>query len=216
MLVRDDWDKVKVGDRVRFTSGGGDAFEGTVTKRGRKLGSYGSIEGAAFDDNVTYKLDGTPRKNSAKVRRDQILKGNRVFEIVEARTYPTTVAELTDEHIGMRFKFIGAPTIEGVYAGPCLPKPDNKTSVHIYVDGTDGPWGSDDSYGYYIRRDDKIEYISGGETQPQEGVDIDAKLAAYFNQELDKAMKTSPGSHAGARNKGYGYHIVAIMKTLTE
>jgi hypothetical protein len=228
MLVRDDWDKVKVGDRVRFTSGGGDAFEGTVTKRGRKWGSYGNIEGAAFDDNVTYKLDGKPRKNSAKVRRDQMLYGNRVFEIVAARTYPTTFGELTDEHIGMRFQVSGLPPMEGTYEGPDVDSGGDHrffAKVRWTAENYQGrEWEAKNSfsqenagYGYFAEPSIAIEYVSGGETRPQEGVDIDAKLAAYFNQELDKAMKTGRGVHARTVNRpGYGETIVKIMKRLTE
>lgn len=223
LTVKDNWKDVKVGERVRLRAfGGSDGFEATVVAKGLQ-DRYGYVSFAEFKDNVTLKLDGTPRKTSAKQRRNQYISNLAIFEIVESVSIPKTAGELTDAHIGMKFRFHGGPIIDGTYAGR------EGVDIHWVNDVTYDSWreangrevdphmwGTKSAGSYYISSKDELTYLGGDPKKVDETVDTDAKLAAYFNQELDKAMKTKAGSHAKSRNNGYGYHIVEILKTLTK
>lgn len=226
MRVKEDWSKVKYGDRVRFPAyQGQDGFEATLVSFA-KIAASGSVYQAEFKDNVTLKLDGTPRKNSAKSRKVDVLYSSRTFEIIPSVKLPTTFGELTDEHIGMRFEIDGAPPMTGTYQAHNHESANYKYFENVMWrderyegkrawDSKDG-FTKDNGYGYFALPSTTVRYVGDNDV-----VDTDAKLAAYFNQELDAAFDATKGAHENAKrhskNKlSYGEEIVLILKKLTE
>lgn len=225
--VKDDWDKVKVGDRVKvYWANGRPMWSGVVVSKGNREGS-GYVTRAYFKDCLTYNQNGTIRKGGAVLREREQLPQGRKFEIVKPipDNLPRTFGELTDEHIGMRFEVDGTPPMTGTFEGTTDTKRYMLFEEVMWRDREIDKWVSKNSFnskrgvGYNADARTPIRYVGGNpENQPDE-VDVDAKLAAYFNQELDKAAGYGPDRnvHAGSYNKGknYGEHIVEIMKKLT-
>lgn len=224
LTVKDNWKDVKVGDRVRvrYPFQGADGFEASVLAKGGQS-QRGGVSGAWFTDNVTLKRDGTPRKTSAKERRNQDLSPGARFEIVESVSIPKTAGELTDAHIGMEFRFHGSPIIDGTYTGR------EKADIYWVNDVTYDSWREGDGDGvdphmwgtvsggdYYIPSEGELTYLGGTPKKVDETVDTDAKLAAYFNQELAKTPGFRGVGQVWLDNQKVGESIVEILKTLTK
>lgn len=227
LSVKDSWSRVKPGDRVRiYYINDGPMWEGTVVQAGKQLDGSGFVKGAIFSDCKTLNIDGSARKGGRKERRGTYaeISGRRKFsfmpKIADVKL-PTTVAELTDEHIGMKFEFHGTPEIHGTFEGK-----RTDTSIHV-ADVTYDSWEERDGempdpdkwskakrfHGYAISVGAKVVYIGGEKSGV--GVDTDAQLAAYFNQELAKTSGFKAVGVKWLEKYSVGNEIVRIVKELT-
>jgi hypothetical protein len=187
-------------------------WQGVIKEAGP---TYSSQIRFKVTENETYNVDGSVRKNSRSERTideysnfwfaDLGIPGEKV---PVPAGIPTTAGELTDEHIGMRFKFNGVPTVEGVYGG--LLK-DDRHSLQIKITGSDRRiWES----GYWIDTCTRVEFLGEAEkTVPGEltPAQVEAKLKAYTMQRI----KDELGWNSGYQEAAAGVFI-KIMKELTE
>lgn len=223
--VRKEWLELTQGNKsegklVRFYNAQGTPkFEGKITPYGwgnRQLGEQG-FKWARFNECRTLNKDLTTRKGSASIREQTIPYDWQFIFVGEDQeiSIPKTAGELTDEHIGMTFKFYGSPTIIGVYQGLKTVR-EKGQSLHLGVYSEfNSAWNINDR-GYFIRRGDKLDYLADTRNPSGGGVDTDAKLATYLNQELSKWMEKIGSYEPFPETYGLGQEVVRIIKEITQ
>lgn len=208
------------GKLVRFYDAQGTPkFEGKIERYG--WGSNNPAERgfkwARFNKCRTLKKDLTTRKGSASTR-EQTIRYDWQFIFVgedEEISIPKTASELTDEHIGMKFRFRGSPVIVGIYQGNKTIR-DPERNLHIGVDAASkSSWNINDR-GYFIGRMDKLDYLGGTGNLSGGGVDTDAKLATYLNQELGKWMEKIGSNGQFPETYKLGQEVVRLIKEITQ
>jgi len=207
------------GKSVRFYGPDGTPkFEGRIESYG-----WGSIhprdrvfKWARFYGCRTLNKDLSTRKGSATEREQSIPYDWQFIFLGEDKEIPIpkTASELTDEHIGMEFTFHGTPPIRGIYEGE-MPDYTHPNQLYIKVNQPNGEQWAWDS-GYFIVPATKLTYIGGTGNPSGGGVDTDAKLAAYLNQELGKWMRKIGSNGEFPETQKLGQEVVRLIKEITQ